>query len=78
MCNEAACVDYQVTVGGEGYIGVKYETQTSTLPPAGGNGNGTGTGSGSGYGAVKASVTVAGLTPAAGAMAVVAADEPAP
>ena len=29
-------------------------------------------------GTVKASVTVAGLTPAAGAMAVVAADEPAP
>ena len=50
MCNEAACVDYEVTVGGEGYIGVKYETQTSTLPPTGGNGTGTGTGTGSGSG----------------------------
>lgn len=50
MCNEAACVDYQVTVGGEGYIGVKYETQTSTLPPTGGNGTGTGSGSGHGNG----------------------------
>ncbi len=34
MCNGAACVDYQVTVGGDGYVGIKYETQTSTTPVA--------------------------------------------
>lgn len=49
MCNGTACVGYQVTVGGDGYMGVKYEAQASTTPlPSGGNG--TGAGSGSGYG----------------------------
>ncbi|GAB2315874.1 hypothetical protein [Stenotrophomonas geniculata] len=50
MCNGSACVGYQVTLGGDGYIGVKYETQTSTTPPTSG-GNGGGIGSGAGYGA---------------------------
>ncbi|HEL7749903.1 TPA: hypothetical protein UL761_001439 [Stenotrophomonas maltophilia] len=33
VCNGSACVDYQVTVGGDGYLGIKHEVQTSTLPP---------------------------------------------
>lgn len=50
MCNGTACVAYQVTVGGDGYMGVKYEAQASTTPlPSGGN-SGTGSGSGSGGG----------------------------
>ncbi len=54
MCNGDACVDYQVAVGGDGYFGVRYETQTSTLPPPAGGGTGmvsdTGNGSGQGIG----------------------------
>lgn len=51
MCNGTACVGYEVTVGGEGYMGVKYEAQASTTPlPSGGQGNGTGSGTGYGGG----------------------------
>ena len=53
MCNGTACVGYEVTLGGDGYMGVKYEAQASTTPlnPSGNaNGTGSGTGHGSGQG----------------------------
>lgn len=64
MCNGAACVDYQVTVGGDGYIGIKYETQTSTTPVGGGGGGGTG--SGSGYGGGQGVGNGGGANPGSG------------
>lgn len=46
VCNGSACVDYQVTVGGDGYLGVKNESQTTTPPPRTGGGGGSATGGG--------------------------------
>lgn len=44
VCNGSACVDYQVTVDGDGYLGVKNEPQTTTPPPRTGGGGGAGSG----------------------------------
>ncbi|MEN5286102.1 hypothetical protein ABE494_09165 [Stenotrophomonas lactitubi] len=71
VCNGSACVDYQVTVGGDGYLGVKNEPQTTTPPPRTGSGGGGGGGGGGysgpvssgSYGSGSGSVTVGGPKP---------------
>lgn len=48
VCNGSACVDYQVTVDGDGYLGINKTDQTQTPPPRGGGGGGGGSGGGRG------------------------------